>query len=380
MANRFDLPLESIDPKDIRSIVLSGSELAQMSSKQLDEVLISYREIVFARTSPQQKLIIVEGCQRQGWIVGVTGDGVNDSPALKKADIGISMGITGSDVSKQVADMILLDDNFSTIVAGVAEGRLMFDNLKKVIAYTFTKNLCQLLPFLLYAIVDIPLALSTITILCIDLGTDIVPSITFAYEQAEGDLLERPPRKRTDKMCTVQLVTLCYGQMAMIEASGAFFAFFVVMAENGWWPSRLLGIRNAWDSAAVNDLRDSHGQEWTYEQRRNLDLSAQSAYFIGIVITQIGNLLGNKTVRQSIFDKSFFRNTLMLLSIVFAIGLACFLLYIPKLNRALNLAPNRFLWWLPSAPFFLYLLAFNEIRKLFIRKYPGRFPSRQLTL
>ena len=99
------------------------------------------------------------------------------------------VGITGSDVSKQVADMILLDDNFATIVTGVAEGRLMFDNLKKVIAYTFTKNLCQLLPFLLYAVVDIPLALSTITILCIDLGTDIVPSITFAYEQAEGDLL-----------------------------------------------------------------------------------------------------------------------------------------------------------------------------------------------
>ncbi|CAF3644832.1 unnamed protein product, partial [Rotaria sp. Silwood1] len=318
-------------------------------------------------------------CQRLQWIVGVTGDGVNDSPALKKADIGISMGISGSDVSKQVADMILLDDNFATIVAGVAEGRLMFDNLKKVIAYTFTKNLCQLLPFLLYAIVDIPLALSTITILCIDLGTDIVPSITFAYDKAEGDLLERPPRKRTDKMCTIKLITLCYGQMAMIEASGAFFAFFVVMAENGWWPSRLLGIRDAWDSPAVNDLRDSYGQDWTYEQRRNLDLAAQSAYFIGIVITQIGNLLGNKTARQSIFDKSFFRNKLMLLSIIFAIGLACFLLYIPSLNQALNLAPNRFLWWLPSIPFFLYLLAFNEIRKFFIRKFPGRFPSRQLT-
>lgn len=113
--------------------------------------------------------------------------------------------------------------------------------------------------------------------------------------------------------------------------------------------------------------------------RRKLDLAAQTGYFIGIVITQVGNLLGNKTARQTIFRKTFFRNRFMLFSIAFAVGLSCFLLYTPSLNRALNLAPNRFLWWLPSIPFFFYLLAFSEARKFFIRKYPGRFPARHLT-
>lgn len=119
-------------------------------------------------------MIIVEGCQRLGAIVAVTGDGVNDSPALKKADIGVAMGISGSDVSKQAADMILLDDNFASIVTGVEEGRLIFDNLKKSIAYTLTSNIPEISPFLLFILADVPLPLGTVTILCIDLGTDMV--------------------------------------------------------------------------------------------------------------------------------------------------------------------------------------------------------------
>merc|ERR1739845_220030 len=126
-------------------------------------ILMYHTEIVFARTSPQQKLIIVEGCQRMGAIVAVTGDGVNDSPALKKADIGVAMGIAGSDVSKQAADMILLDDNLASIVTGVEEGRLIFDNLKKSIAYTLTSNIPEISPFLLFILADVPLPLGTNT-------------------------------------------------------------------------------------------------------------------------------------------------------------------------------------------------------------------------
>lgn len=179
----MNIPVENVNPRDAKAAVIHGQELKDMTSEEIDEVLRHHSEIVFARTSPQQKLIIVEGCQRQGAIVAVTGDGVNDSPALKKADIGVAMGIAGSDVSKQAADMILLDDNFASIVTGVEEGRLIFDNLKKSIAYTLTSNIPEISPFLFFIIFNTPLPLGTVTILCIDLGTDMVPAISLAYEQ-----------------------------------------------------------------------------------------------------------------------------------------------------------------------------------------------------
>merc|ERR1719427_2090736 len=244
--------------------VIHGGELVNIENEQIDEILMYHSEIVFARTSPQQKLIIVEGCQRMGAIVAVTGDGVNDSPALKKADIGVAMGIAGSDVSKQAADMILLDDNFASIVTGVEEGRLIFDNLKKSIAYTLTSNIPEISPFLFFILLDIPLPLGTVTILCIDLGTDMVPAISMAYEEAESDIMKRQPRNPfSDKLVNERLISMAYGQIGMIQASAGFFVYFVIMCENGFWPSTLLGLRREWDSQAVNDLEDSYGQEWT---------------------------------------------------------------------------------------------------------------------
>ncbi|CAG7835367.1 unnamed protein product [Allacma fusca] len=194
IAQRLNIPVSEVNPSEAKAAVVHGSELKDIESGQLDDILLNHTEIVFARTSPQQKLIIVEGCQRQGAIVAVTGDGVNDSPALKKADIGVAMGIAGSDVSKQAADMILLDDNFASIVTGVEEGRLIFDNLKKSIAYTLTSNIPEISPFLLFILFNVPLPLGTVTILCIDLGTDMIPAISLAYEEAESDIMKRHPR------------------------------------------------------------------------------------------------------------------------------------------------------------------------------------------
>merc|ERR1719450_1989971 len=191
IAARLNIPVDEVRDGEAHAAVIHGSTLKDMTSEEIEEILRDHSEIVFARTSPQQKLIIVEGCQNLGSIVAVTGDGVNDSPALKKADIGVAMGIAGSDVSKQAADMILLDDNFASIVTGVEEGRLIFDNLKKSIAYTLTSNIPEISPFLLFILADVPLPLSTI----------MVPAISMAYEQAESDIMKRQPRNPfTDKL------------------------------------------------------------------------------------------------------------------------------------------------------------------------------------
>jgi len=370
IAARLNIHVSEVNPRDAKACVVHGMDLRDMTPAQIDDILVHHSEIVFARTSPQQKLIIVEGCQRMGAIVAVTGDGVNDSPALKKADIGVAMGIAGSDVSKQAADMILLDDNFASIVTGVEEGRLIFDNLKKSIAYTLTSNIPEISPFLLFILADIPLPLGTITILCIDLGTDMVPAISLAYEQAESDIMKRQPRDPLhDKLVNQRLIGVAYGQVGMIQASAGFFVYFVILAENGFWPNRLLGIREEWDSKTINDLQDSYGQEWTYAQRKVLEFSCHTAFFVSIVVVQWADLCICKTRRNSIIHQGMM-NHQMTFGMFFETTLAAFLCYTPGLDKGLRMYPIRFTWWLPAIPFSLAIFIYDEIRKLLIRRYP----------
>lgn len=200
---------------------------------------ISKPEVVFARTTPSQKLLIVNACQKAGHVVAVTGDGVNDSPAIKKADIGIAMG-SGSDVAKNAADMLLLDDNFCSIVNGVEEGRLIFDNLKKSIAYTLSSNIPEILPFIMFIIANVPLPLSTVLILCIDLGTDMVPAISFAYENPELDIMDRVPRKsKLDHLVNTKLISFAYFQIGVIQASAGMYTYFLILNDYGFRPQAL---------------------------------------------------------------------------------------------------------------------------------------------
>ncbi|KAJ0394665.1 hypothetical protein ATCC90586_003960 [Pythium insidiosum] len=236
------------DPTTAPAIVVPGWEISVDTPEEEWDRILDHPQIVFARTSPQQKLVIVENCQRRGEIVAVTGDGVNDSPALKKADIGVAMGIMGSEVSKEAADMILLDDNFASIVSGVEEGRIIFDNLKKSIAYALAANIPELIPFLLSIIIRIPLPLTTVLMLAICLGTDMVPAISMAYEKAESDIMARAPRNaKVDRLVTRKLVTFAYLTMGMIEAFAGMFTYVVVMNDYGYPPSVLPGL--GWGTA-----------------------------------------------------------------------------------------------------------------------------------
>jgi len=235
-------------------IVIHGDLLASKHKEQEDmpdederkgnflQDWISKFEVVFARTTPSQKLLIVDACQKAGHVVAVTGDGVNDSPAIKKADIGIAMG-SGSDVAKNAADMLLLDDNFSSIVNGVEEGRLIFDNLKKSIAYTLSSNIPEILPFIFFILFQVPLPLSTVLILCIDLGTDMIPAISFAYENPELDIMDRQPRKaKRDHLVNAKLISFAYLQIGVIQASAGIYTYFLILNDFGIRPQALWGL------------------------------------------------------------------------------------------------------------------------------------------
>uniref|UniRef100_A0A672K0A5 Sodium/potassium-transporting ATPase subunit alpha n=1 Tax=Sinocyclocheilus grahami TaxID=75366 RepID=A0A672K0A5_SINGR len=377
IAARLNIPVSQVNPRDAKACVIHGTDLKDYSQEQIDEVLRNHTEIVFARTSPQQKLIIVEGCQRQGAIVAVTGDGVNDSPALKMADIGVAMGIAGSDVSKQAADMILLDDNFASIVTGVEEGRLIFDNLKKSIAYTLTSNIPEITPFLFFIIVNIPLPLGTITILCIDLGTDMVPAISLAYEAAESDIMKRQPRNpQRDKLVNERLISIAYGQIGMIQALGGFFSYFVILAENGFLPSLLVGIRLNWDDRSMNDLEDSYGQQWTYEQRKIVEFTCHTAFFVSIVVVQWADVIVCKTRRNSVFQQGM-KNKILIFGLFEETALAAFLSYCPGMDVALRMYPLKPSWWFCAFPYSFLIFVYDEVRKLLLRRNPGGWVEKE---
>lgn len=256
-----------------RAIVVTGTDMDGYTEEDWDLVL-GHDQIVFARTSPRQKLLIVQHLQRLGHVVGVTGDGVNDAPALKMANTGVAMGISGSEVSKEAADIVLLDDNFSSIVSGVEEGRLIFDNLKKSISYTLTSNVPQLIPFIVFLILQIPLPLTTVLILAIDLGTDIFPAISLAYEKPEWDLMKRPPRCLTkNRLLNPRLLSFSMLQLGMIQSFGGFFAYLVVLNEYGLSPGTLPRLdRGA--RFATERLRD---QRWMFTEQSRADGFAFSA-------------------------------------------------------------------------------------------------------
>nr|XP_029520223.1 LOW QUALITY PROTEIN: sodium/potassium-transporting ATPase subunit alpha-1-like [Oncorhynchus nerka] len=377
IAARLKIPVSEVNPRDAKACVVHGGELKDLSAEQLDDILAHHTEIVFARTSPQQKLIIVEGCQRQGAIVAVTGDGVNDSPALKKADIGVAMGISGSDVSKQAADMILLDDNFASIVTGVEEGRLIFDNLKKSIAYTLTSNIPEISPFLLFIIANIPLPLGTVTILCIDLGTDMVPAISLAYEEAENDIMKRQPRNpKTDKLVNERLISIAYGQIGMMQATAGFFTYFVILAENGFLPMDLLGMRVDWDNKIMNDMEDSYGQQWTYERRKIVEFTCHTAFFASIVVVQWADLIICKTRRNSILQQGM-KNRILIFGLFEETALAVFLSYCPGMDVALRMYPLKPCWWFCALPYSLLIFLYDEGRRYILRRNPGGWVEQE---
>ncbi|XP_018321819.1 sodium/potassium-transporting ATPase subunit alpha-like [Agrilus planipennis] len=359
-------------------IIVTGNDLRQLNAEELMVLVNSYQEIVFARTSPQQKLRIVEAFQQNGYIVAVTGDGVNDAPALKKANIGIAMGITGTDVAKEAADMILMDDNFASIVIGIEEGRLIFDNLKKSIAFLLTSNVPECVPFVLFVCCGIPQALSIIAIIAIDIGTDLWPSIALAYEKAEADIMLRKPRNyKEDKLVTWRLIVYAYFQIGLIQTFATMSCFFIMMSMHGWHIRSLMGIRDVWDNKVLNDVKDSYGIEWTYEERMTLQRRGFAVSYLTMVVTQIADLIVCKTRRLSIFQQGM-SNWCLNLSIFFVLATAGLFVYTPAMKHVLQFEFVSWYFVMPSIPFGILIIIFDEVRKKLIRAKPGGWADREL--
>lgn len=208
----------------------------------LREVLMK-DNVVFCRVNPDQKLQIVSALQKLKHIVAVTGDGVNDAPAMKKADIGIAMGITGTEVTKDTADILILDDNFSNIVRGIKRGRVVFDILKRMIGYNLTSNIGEVAPVILSFIMRFPLPMNAIQILVIDLLSDVYINITYAYERAESDIMEREPRNvETDSLCSFRLFGYSYLFFGWFMPTCGFLGFFGTLKDYGILPKGAIGI------------------------------------------------------------------------------------------------------------------------------------------
>ncbi|XP_072931788.1 sodium/potassium-transporting ATPase subunit alpha-4-like [Epargyreus clarus] len=345
--------------------VITGDELRKMSVNDLKAAMKKYDEITFARTSPQQKLFIVETYQSLKHVVAVTGDGVNDSPALKKADIGIAMGITGTEVSKQAADMILLDDNFASIVLGIQEGRRIFDNLKKTIAYTLTSNTPEMLPFVLYACLGMPLPMTLILILVVNVGTDLLPAMSLAYETSEEDIMSIPPRKPTDHLVNRVLIFMAYFQIGLIQFFAGMYAYFVVFAESGFFPSSLLFARESWESPSAT-VKDTLGRAWFYIDRKRVERRAQTAYFVATCWAQVSDVIICKTRRISLLKKGM-TNHVLNFSIIVELVLALLVTYTPLCHEVFSTEPLPWHDFILAWPFFILMILGDELRRYLIR-------------
>ncbi|BCJ99303.1 cation-translocating P-type ATPase [Anaerocolumna chitinilytica] len=324
--------------------VISGLELEQLSDDTLKQYLKD--EVIFARVAPEQKLRVVTNLQEMGEIVAVTGDGVNDSPALKKADIGVAMGIAGTDVAKEAADMILTDDNFASIVHAIEEGRAVYSNIRKFLLYILNSNMPEAVPsaLFLFSRGAIPLPLTVMQILTIDLGTDMLPALGLGTEHPEPGIMDKPPRNLKEPLLNKKLVIKAFLWYGLLGSLFSVLSYLFVNIQNGWPNVPLAG-----------------GNDPIYIKATTMSLAA-------IVFCQIGAVFNCRTEKQSVFKIGLFSNKRVNLGIVVEIILIVLLVYLPPLQKVFHTAPLGIADWLILCIWPPIVLLVEEIRKAFLRR------------
>ncbi len=318
--------------------VISGDELNKMSDDELREALKG--EVIFARVAPEQKYKVVKTLQENGEIVASTGDGVNDAPALKQADIGIAMGMTGTDVAKDAANIILTDDNFASIVAAIEEGRAVYSNIRKFLTYILTSNVPEAFPSILFLLSGglIPLPMTVMQILTVDLGTDMLPALGLGGEPVDPDVMKQPPRKRSEHLLNRSVIIKAFLWYGLISSIISICAYFFVNMQNGW-PKVALA-----SSGSV------------YMRATTMVLGA-------IIFSQIANVLNCRTNKVSIFKKGLFSNRNIWYGIIFEILLFLVLTVTPGLQQLFNTTRLMPIDWLFLFCLPIPLVIIDEIKK-----------------
>ena len=323
--------------------VVDGADVAEMSEDDLRAVLTS-GQVIFSRATPEHKLRVVTALRDLGEVVAVTGDGVNDAPALKRADIGVAMGLMGTDVAREAAEMVLVDDNFATIVGAVEEGRAIFDNMRKFIVYIFAHLSPEAIPFIFYALFRIPLPLTVMQILAIDLGTETLPALALGVERPEPDVMARPPRRRSERLLSAGSLTRGYAFLGGMTTVVVLSAFFLFLHSKGW----------AWGQSAA--------------PTKEIGLEASTIVFLGIVLMQVGNAFACRTERASAFTIGLFGNRLLLWGIAFELVFAAALIYVPFLQHVFRTGPVGAEWWAYLIAFIPVIFLAEEARKAIQRR------------
>jgi magnesium-transporting ATPase (P-type) len=332
--------------------VITGSQLSVLSDEQLRTKLLE-KEVIFARVNPEHKLRVVNAFKELGSIVAVTGDGVNDAPALKRADIGIAMGLRGTDVAKESAEMILVDDNFASIVAAIEEGRAVFENIKKFITYIFAHLVPEAVPYIFYVVCKIPVPITVMQILAIDLGTELLPALALGMEKPEPGLMEIPPRPRKKGVVDKTVLLRGYAVLGLLNAAAVLIAYFWVLYRGGWRPGMQLEPS---DTVFENPLH----------------LKATTMIFAGIVIMQIANIFACRSEKHSTFKIGFFNNKLILWGIMFELVFVAMLIYVPFFQKTFQTTGIGWADWGILSAFAVLIFFAEELRKKLCSKWPRR--------
>ena len=343
--------------------VIEGSMLAQISDVHLRRLLKYRTRLVFARMAPEQKLRLVQAYRDLGELVAVTGDGVNDAPALRAADVGVAMGRNGTDVAREAADIVLLDDNFATIVEAVRYGRGVVSNIRKFITYILVANLSEAAPFIAMVALRIPAALTVMQILAVDLGTDLLPALGLGAEQPEPGLMHQPPRPRNAPLLDRQVMRRSYLFLGLLEAGFSMGAYLLV------WRHAGVGFRQL-QALAPQLLHHS-----APAQLQTVQLQASSVAFATIVFSQVGVLMACRSEWRSAFRLLREPNPLLWFGVASELVLLSALILVPALGSIFNMVPfpAPFLGWMLLAP--LTIVLADDLRKLVLRR---RAAARQL--